>query len=110
MKIEEELIEGYLDSILFAASGEQGGPIDQLSDLDYWIDGMKARAERAGHLETLRTFLDWSLSDPTFDYRRFQNGGPSYGPQKVREMLIYARRRIWPGVPPSREPVELVSE
>jgi hypothetical protein len=61
-------------------------------------------------LETLRAFLDWSLSDPSFDFRKYQSGGPGYSPQRVREMLAYTRRRIWPGVPVSREPVDLVSE
>ncbi len=107
MKIDRDLIKGYLDYITITEPPSQEDPLADLSHFDQAIDDMAGYARDADDLDILRVAMDTVIAAPEGQIAAFEGPLYPYTHTELVRLFEYAYGRIWPDEPLSVPGTEL---
>lgn len=101
MKVNYNVIRGYLSSLTEGRGASNPDTIDEWYTYNMDIDAMIANARAAGDEDLLRLSIDSLISSPDNRLGRFIGQVYAYSDDEMQDLLSYAFERIWPDEVPS---------
>jgi hypothetical protein len=105
MRMHRELIKHYLKKLTMGRGINNPDPLEDFSNFDGDINGMRRDALADGNLDWLRLSLDALIARPGGRIQDFAGQQYPFSDAELVALLSYAFARIWPDVPLS-EPGE----
>ena len=100
MDIPESLINYYLSQVTVGYFNRNELPPEDLSGYDPQITRVEMLALSDDEMEPLKLGLEYLLGNPQIDCQAFNGGRYPFNDKRVREIIEYVWRSLWPDAEP----------